>query len=206
VVADVATLDTLPPRELAAGMAEVVKAAWVGDHGLLDVVDRPATSDRWQELVARAVRVKVAVVSADEREAGPRQALNLGHTVGHALETATGFERFLHGEAVAWGLLAATALSRRQGLIGPAAAGRLTAAVARIGPLPPLDDLPADRILTHLLLDKKRDSGGPAWVLPTDDGVVLGQRVDRDEVRAVLEDLRSISAAGGPSAAPRRSG
>gem|GEM_PF-720759 len=206
VAADVATLDTLPERELRAGMAEVVKAAWVGDHGLLELLDRPRSPGHWRELVSRAVRVKVAVVSADEREAGPRQALNLGHTVGHALEAATGFERFLHGEAVAWGLLAATALSRRLGLIGPAAAGRLTAAVARLGPLPPLDDLPEERILAHLLLDKKRDSGGPAWVLPTDDGVVLGQRVEGDEVRAALDGLRDVPAAGGPFAASTREG
>jgi 3-dehydroquinate synthase len=152
-------------------------------------------------LVTRAVRVKVAVVSADEREAGPRQALNLGHTVGHALEAATGFERFLHGEAVAWGLLAATSLSRRRGLISPRAADRLADAVARVGPLPPLHDLQVEGVLVRLAHDKKRDRQGPAWVLPTDDGVVLGQRVAEDEIRDTLQRLREASASGDPAAA-----
>ena len=116
VVVDVATLATLPARELRAGMAEVVKTAWIGDHDLLDAIpDRldgfdTLGPDQWQEIVMRCLAVKSRIVSDDEREAGARASLNLGHTLGHALEAATGYRRFLHGEAVAWGLLAAARL------------------------------------------------------------------------------------------------
>ncbi len=195
VAADVATLATLPSRELRAGLVEIVKHAWIADRGLLELLDRPVDGPsslppaRWRELVARAVAVKAEVVEADEREAGRRAALNLGHTVGHALEAVTDYRRFLHGEAVAWGLLAVVELSARRGLMSPASATRLTSAVTMLGPLPPLDDLSADRILEHLARDKKRDDGGVAWVLPTDDGVVLAQRVPTAEVREVLATL-----------------
>ena len=195
VVADVATLATLPPRELRAGLAEVVKHAWIADRGLLELLDRPIdvpsslSWERWRDLVARAVTVKAEVVEADEREAGRRAALNLGHTVGHALEAVTGYRRFLHGEAVAWGLLAAAELSLRRGLLSESSAGRLRSAVTALGPLPPVADLSVEGILDHLARDKKRDDGGVAWVLPTDDGVVLGQRVATAEVRDVLATL-----------------
>ena len=128
VVVDVMVLATLPGRELRAGLAEVDKSAWIGDHGLLELVPERVSSwsalapARWQALVAGAAAVKARVVSADEHEAGPRQALNLGHTLGHALETATGYERFLHGEAVAWGMAAVAAIARRRGLLSRTAA------------------------------------------------------------------------------------
>jgi 3-dehydroquinate synthase len=195
VVADVATLETLPQRELAAGLAEVVKAAVIGDRGLLELLAGPIsptadrTSPAWVETVARAVAVKARVVEADEREAGERQALNLGHTLAHALEAATGYRRFLHGEAVAWGLVAATLLSRRRSLLSPVTEERLLAAVARLGELPPVADIAAERILEHLAHDKKRDDLGVAWVLPTEEGVRLGQRVSAEELREVLTEL-----------------
>ena len=204
VVADVATLSTLPPRELRAGLAEVVKHAWIGDRGLIDLLEGPITGTsslppgRWGDLVARAVAVKAEVVEADERETGRRAALNLGHTVGHALESVTGYRRFLHGEAVAWGLLAVAELSLRRGLLSTEAAGRLRAAVAALGPLPPVADLSPDRILEHLARDKKRDDGGVAWVLPTDDGVFLGQRVATGEVLEVLASLGRMGAGDRP--------
>jgi len=122
VVIDVDTLATLPERELRAGMAEVVKTAWIGDHDLLGLVASnldTLPADRWQELVMRCVAVKAEIVGQDERETGRRAALNLGHTLGHALEAATGYRRFLHGEAVAWGLLAAARLGARRGLRYP---------------------------------------------------------------------------------------
>ena len=191
VVVDCDTLATLPDRERRAGAAEVIKSAWIGDHDLLDALepDAPFTDSRWDQVVLRSISVKAAVVEEDEREAGPRMSLNFGHTLGHALESVTSYRRFLHGEAVAWGLLAAASLGRRHGLLGEDSHSRLTRAVASLGELPPIADLDADRVLEYLNRDKKRDDLGVAWVLPTDDGVVLDQRVALDEIRAVFEEL-----------------
>ncbi len=202
VVADPSTLATLPPRELRAGLVEVVKGAWLDDRQLLDLVDRPITRaddlapTTWEDIVARAAGVKARIVSADEREGGRRKALNLGHTVGHALEAASGFERFLHGEAVAWGLIAEGRLALRHGLLGKDAARRLERATARLGPLPGIADLDPERVLAALVRDKKRDDLGVAWVLPTDDGVTLDARVGADEVRWVLADVAARPPAG----------
>jgi 3-dehydroquinate synthase len=195
VVIDVDTLATLPERELRAGLAEVVKTAWIGDHDLLRMVpsslDKLPT-DRWEELVMRCVAVKAGIVGQDEREAGRRAALNLGHTLGHALEAATGYRRFLHGEAVAWGLLAAARLGARHGLLGNNTANELQAAVASLGPLPSITDIDPDALRSHIGRDKKRDAKGIGWVLPTDDGVVLEQRVETDEALEVFRELQGL--------------
>jgi 3-dehydroquinate synthase len=196
VVVDVDTLATLPERELRAGLSEVVKAGWIGDHGLLDLIDRPISgfgslaADGWQRMVERAVEVKAEVVRTDLRESGARKALNLGHTLGHALEAATLYGRFLHGEAVAWGLRAAALIGERRGLLSEDGARALIGAVDRLGPLPHIEDLQVDVVLERVAVDKKRDDLGVGWVLPTDDGVVLDQRVNADEVREVFVELQ----------------
>jgi 3-dehydroquinate synthase len=196
VVVDVQTLETLPERELRAGLVEAVKGAWISDHGLLDLLDRPIGGytdldpDDWQQVVARAIGIKARVVRADEREAGLRKSLNLGHTLGHALEAATSYERFLHGEAVAWGLLAAFGIAQARGMLADHHVRRFSDVVGRLGPYPPIEDLDADEVLEHIAVDKKRDDQGVGWVLPTDDGVVLDQRVALDEVRKVFLELQ----------------
>ena len=127
VLADPGVLETLPPEELAAGWAEVIKTALIAGGPLWERVRDPrATVDAG--LVLACARTKLAVVESDERDAGRRQVLNLGHTVGHAIETATGYARYRHGEAVALGLLAALTLS---GKPGPARGGRVAARRAR---------------------------------------------------------------------------
>jgi 3-dehydroquinate synthase len=196
VVVDVETLETLPERELRAGAAEVIKTAWIGDHGLLDLLPEPLPSgggERWQEVVMRCLGVKARVVSQDELEGGRRAALNLGHTLGHALEAATGYRHFLHGEAVAWGLLAAARLGVRHGTLSPPGAQRLGEAVAALGPIPPIREIDGDTLRELIGRDKKRDGGGVAWVLPTDDGVVTGQRVETDEAIEVFRELQGES-------------
>ncbi len=195
VVIDVDTLATLPERELRAGLAEVVKTAWIGDHDLLTLVssslDMPAT-DEWEELVMRCVAVKAEIVGQDEREAGRRAALNLGHTLGHAIEAATGYRRFLHGEAVAWGLLASAMLGRRHGVLSSGGEETIKAAVASLGPLPPITDINPKSLSSHIGRDKKRNAKGIGWVLPTDDGIVLDQRVETDEAIEVLRELQKL--------------
>ncbi len=195
VVADPLVLATLDRRQLRAGLAEVVKAGWIGDRGLLGLAARAAAGfvpedvGAWESLVERAARVKAGVVAADEREAGARKALNLGHTLGHAFEAVTGYRRFLHGEAVAWGMRAVAELSRRRGVLSDDGAAALRAAIEPLGPLPPIADLDPDAVLACAGRDKKRDDLGIGWVLPTDDGVLLDQRLPTAEVRAVLEHL-----------------
>lgn len=196
VVVDVETLSTLPARELRAGMAEVVKTAWIGDHDLLARAARHRIDDygslqpeHWQDLVMRCLAVKARIVSEDEREAGRRASLNLGHTLGHALEAATGYSRFLHGEAVAWGLLASARLGRLHGLLSTDGEARLREAVGPTGKLPSINDIDPESLRPHIGRDKKKDALGIAWVLPTDTGVALDCRVETDEA---LEVFRSF--------------
>lgn len=196
VLIDSETLTTLPARELRAGLVEVVKVAWIGDHALLETLARPIADygsiphSAWDDLIVRAVRVKADVVRMDLREAGARKALNLGHTLGHALEAATEYRRFLHGEAVAWGIRAVARLAHDRGLLGEDQLDRLSEALNRLGPFPSIDLIGVDDTLDRLALDKKRDDLGVAWVLPTNDGVVLDQRVTADELRHVLGELK----------------
>ena len=197
VIADTSTLETLPPRELRAGLAEVVKAAWISDHSLLDLIPtaddltfESLTQDEWGDLVARSIAIKARVVAADEHEAGLRKSLNLGHTLGHALESATGYTRFVHGEAVAWGLEAAAILGRRRGLLSGEGEDQLRSAARSLGERPAIADLDAETVCSFIAVDKKRDAEGVAWVLPTDDGVVLDQRVETAEAVEVLRELQ----------------
>jgi 3-dehydroquinate synthase len=193
VVVDVETLSTLPERELRAGMTEVVKTAWIGDRELLRVIPpnlETRSTEQWQELVMRCAAVKARVVSEDEREAGRRAALNLGHTLGHALEAATGYTHFLHGEAVAWGLLAAAKLGRRHGVLSGEGEEAISAAVATLGPLPPLTEIDPESVRSHIGHDKKKSAGGIGWVLPTDEGIALDQKVAIEEALEVFQDLK----------------
>jgi 3-dehydroquinate synthase len=158
VVADLAFLDTLPPRELTAGLAEVVKCGFIADPEILELLERsgPVLSpELLLELITRAVRVKAEVVAADETEAGRRAILNFGHTIGHALEAASGYD-LLHGEAVALGMIAALDLGAELGIGPPALAARARTLLARLG-------LPVDAarridaaVLARLSVDKKR--------------------------------------------------
>ncbi len=203
VIADVSVLETLSARELRAGLAEVVKSAWIDDQDLLDLLEGELTRsenfrhERWAEIVRRSAGVKARVVAADERERGARQSLNFGHTLGHALETVTEYRRFLHGEAVAWGLRAAIELARRKGLITQQPARRIERAVQQLEPLPPIEDLDTDQLMEHIGRDKKRDDLGVGWVLPTDDGVTLGSRLDAAELVAVIDDLKAGAGGSG---------
>ncbi len=166
-----AFLATLPTRELAAGLHEAVKAAFLAGREETELAARLVASGRRDPLallplVEIAVRLKVRVVEADERENGLRQILNLGHTLGHALESATEYRRFLHGEAVGWGLLAALRLSVLRGELEADEASRLAEIVEGVGERPAVGDLPFEVLEPFLLTDKKaRSDSGSAWVV-----------------------------------------
>ena len=166
VIADTATLDTLPPRELRAGLAEVVKYgalgdepffAWLEQHADALLAREPAVL---AEAIARCCAHKAGIVARDETERGERMLLNLGHTFGHAIETEQGYGGLLHGEAVAVGMVLAARLSARLGRAPAADAERLAALLARLGlptTIPP--GLAPDALLARMRLDKKAVSG-----------------------------------------------
>ena len=185
VLADPSVLATLPPEELAAGWAEVVKTALIAGGPLWERVRRgePGVD---ADLVVACARTKLAVVAQDERDAGRRQVLNLGHTVGHAIETATGYARYRHGEAVALGLLAALTLSDQ-----PALRAEVAALLATHG-LPTELDPAVDHatVLSALQGDKKRRGGRVGFVLVEAPGDVrTGRPVQPDEVVRALGEL-----------------
>lgn len=202
VLVDPLVLRTLPERERRAGLAEVVKSAIIAPSSLEHLVERwlgPVARGELEgaaELIAGAVRVKADVVEIDERERGPRQALNLGHTLGHALEAATDYRRFLHGEAVAWGLLAVLRLGRDRGLLSTSDALGWAGRLERLAPLPRIDDLGWERLRPFVYRDKKQRQGVVDWVLPRLGGVVLGVHLPEEQVAKVHEALRTIPPEG----------
>ena len=175
VLADPATLATLPPRELRSGWGEVVKYGLLGDRSLFERLESdgpPPPNDpaRLGELVRRCAAIKAAVVSADEREeTGLRASLNLGHTVGHAIELASGYG-LLHGEAVALGLRAAARVSSRLGLCDAGLEGRVAAALAGCGLVDPLEPWLEPRVLEHVGVDKKRRGARIGFIALEDVG------------------------------------
>jgi len=186
VLVDPATMATLPQSELASGWAEVIKTALIAGGQLWDRVRSGAPLDR--DLVLACARTKLAVVSRDERDSGRRQVLNLGHTVGHAIETATGYRRYRHGEAVGLGLLAALALSGQGEL--RTEVGDLLAARGLPVELDPAIDL--DAVLAAVQRDKKRRGGRVGFVLVEAPGDVRpGRPVPEGELREAVAELRA---------------
>jgi shikimate kinase/3-dehydroquinate synthase len=185
VLADPSVLATLPDAEAAAGWAEVVKTALIAGGALWKRVQESTVVDR--DVVVACARTKLEVVAEDERDAGRRQTLNLGHTVGHAIETATGYTRYRHGEAVGLGLLAALSLSNQPAL--RADVERLLAARGLPTTLDPAVDL--DAVREAVGRDKKRRDGVVGFVLVEAPGALtVGVPVPDDELRAALAGLR----------------
>ena len=172
VVADFETLATLPHREYRSGLYEIIKYGAIADAELfrflerhmLALLRRDSAALEW--VIPRCVRIKARVVARDERENGLREILNFGHTVGHALEAATGYRRFLHGEAIGWGLYAATLLGVATGRIPESEATRIIRLVASVGPLPSIGAIRATQLRSILAGDKKSRGGRVRWVLP----------------------------------------
>jgi 3-dehydroquinate synthase len=172
VIADTDTLATLPPREYAAGLAEVIKYGLICDRPFLEWleqnIDRLTAHDAatLTHAIRRSCEGKAAVVAADEREeTGVRALLNLGHTFGHAIETGLGYGTWLHGEAVAAGTVLAARLSQQMGFISPADVARVRALLARAGLPVAAPELGVGRYLELMGLDKKVEGGRIRFVL-----------------------------------------
>jgi 3-dehydroquinate synthase len=197
VVTDPLVLRSLPARAFVSGLYEAVKQAILAGGAVFQQLDeclerlRPTNAKLLEEIVADSAKVKIDVVSRDEREAGLRRILNLGHTYGHALEEATDYRRFSHGEAVGWGILLATRLAERVRLLKPGEGARIAGLVRRVGKLPAIRDLRVDEVLRFLPRDKKTVNGRVHWVLPERVGKVkIVGDVLEVEVAQAFRDLQ----------------
>ncbi len=192
VIADIATLRTLPPRELAAGLAEVIKHGLIADAAFFDWVEHNIESlNRCEEsAVMHAVKVscdiKSRVVAADEREGGVRATLNFGHTFGHAIEAGLGYGEWLHGEAVGCGMVMAADLSVRQGLLDAAARDRVTAIVAAAHLPVRAPALGAQRYVDLMSVDKKAEAGAVKFILLDGVGRAIISAVPDSALQATL--------------------
>ncbi len=190
VLAEPGALATLPPEELAAGFAEVVKTALIAGGSLWERVRIVEPAADLREVIFDCARTKIDVVAEDERDAGRRQVLNLGHTVGHAIEAASGYGRYRHGEAVALGLLAALRLSGADDL-----RDEVREVLGRHGLPGSLDgEIETEAIMGALARDKKADAEGVAFVLLERPGApVIGERLARDRVQQAVDELKAPS-------------
>jgi 3-dehydroquinate synthase len=212
VVIDVGLLRTLPERQLRAALGEAIKMAALGDERLFELLETDGRAiahghpsafghGGMAEVVERGAWAKVEVVVADERERRPgggRITLNLGHSLGHAVEAAAGYGGLLHGEAVAYGLRAAAWIGQELGVTPPERAERIAGLLDRLDlatePLP----YPLDAVLAHLAVDKKHAGGQLRWVLPTVDGVVV-----RDDVAAEVVERAAARLLAAGAGSPR---
>lgn len=196
VLIDVDTLKTLDRRQLLSGLAECVKHAFIRDSKLLDYIEACAVDilacqpETMTELIERNVRIKAAVVSADERESSVRTHLNFGHTIGHAIETSVGLGNITHGQAVALGMVAACKIAVIRGMIGQKALDRLEKVLDGLGLATREHGLNAKQLLPIMLHDKKARAGKLRFVLPTAIGAVaIADDVAEDHISQAIRHL-----------------
>ena len=192
VLCDVETLTTLPLAERRAGLAEVVKSAWLDGEQSVRLLEERAEDlvagdfDATTDAVRMSVQLKARIVTEDERETGVRALLNLGHTVGHAIEAATGFAGLRHGEAVSLGMVAAFRLSRGLGVATGEQLTRLTRLLEKLGLPVNLDSYLDDKTLEFLGSDKKRKGGKVRFVVPGAPGATTLEPLTLDEVKRLV--------------------
>lgn len=200
---DVRVLETLEPREVVCGMGEVVKHAVIRDPAFFDFLEEhlesimsfEASEDTMERFIAWNCRIKASVVAADERECGLRVILNYGHTVGHALETVTGYHRFKHGEAVVLGMAAAAGIAVRRGLLSPEERDRQNRLIDRVGIYRDLAGIMPDDLLETMRRDKKVSGGKIQFVLPDAIGAVrIHNDIAEDEIRGGINDMLAFAA------------
>jgi 3-dehydroquinate synthase len=200
VLVDPEVLRTLPPRQFRSGIYEVIKYAVLGDRHLFEFLENrmpemirhDASALDW--ILPRCIGLKAQIVSRDEREFGPREALNLGHTFGHALESLTRYRRFLHGEAVGWGLIAAARLAAAIEWLDAREAARIEALVGAVGALPALPRLASSHWFAAMRGDKKVRAGRLRFILPHRIGEVRSaENVPESVLRRVLSGLGKVA-------------
>jgi 3-dehydroquinate synthase len=199
VLIDPGVLATLPEREYRAGLYEALKCGVIRNPQIFEFMEKereailrrdPAALE-W--LIAECVAVKAAVVAADERESGLRRILNFGHTIGHALEAETSYKQYLHGEAVAWGMVAASMIGVRLQKTEPGIARRIISAVLAYAPLPRVTAR-SSKLARRLRADKKTVDGAVHFVLPVEIGrVEIVSDVPERAVLRAIDELRTLS-------------
>jgi 3-dehydroquinate synthase len=181
VIADTAVLDTLPPRERLSGVFEALKGGVIADPELFELLAAPPGFDT-DLVVRRAIKVKADIVSADEKEADVRRLLNYGHTIGHGIEAALGYEGLTHGEAVAWGMIAANAIAVHRGLLDDAVRRRIDETIRAWNPAP-LPPLSAEDVLSATEHDKKNTGARRVMVFPRAIGHCFVSDASEEDVR-----------------------
>lgn len=193
VITDPETLKTLPKREFNEGIAEIIKHAAIADADLLDETINFRSADL-SSLIARNIKIKARIVAADELETkGLRALLNFGHTIGHAIENTAGYGRYLHGEAISIGLVAALDLSVKKAGLSREEANRVLAALRQFElPTTLPADLPTENLMAALKRDKKFVSGAIRFVLvPKLGSAIVSQDVSEEDILATLQELRA---------------
>lgn len=186
VIMDPGVLHTLSRSRMAEGMAEVIKYGLIGDLALLEQIEKKSYDLEW--ILERCVRIKTSVVSRDERDSGERMLLNFGHTIGHAIEKATGFATFTHGEAVAVGMVAASLIGEKLGQTASGTTDRIRKLLASYQ-LPVKAEMPVESLLQAIRSDKKRLAGRIYFVLLREAGEAFLQPMDPDKLEQVLGEV-----------------
>lgn len=189
VIADLATLDSLPRREVLSGLFEALKGGVIGDASLFELLESPPDFEV-DEVVRRAIRVKAEIVSADEKEADLRRLLNYGHTIAHGIEAALDYRDLTHGEAVAWGMIGANAIAMQRGLLDRETAARIERAIRAWNPTPLPEGIDREAILAATEHDKKNTGSQRVMVFPRGIGTCeVFSDVTEDEIAYGVDAL-----------------
>jgi 3-dehydroquinate synthase len=203
VVVDMNVLKTLPQREFCGGLAEVIKYGVIADARLFAFLEKNVEkllardSLALGHVIARSVEIKAEVVEKDERESGLREILNFGHTFGHALESATGYRKYQHGEAVAWGMMAAALFGHEIQITPAADASRIISLIRRMGKLPAWPNVAAKRLIEMMGSDKKTRNGKLRFVLTPGIGkAATFDAGEREKLELILRVTPKVAEAG----------
>jgi 3-dehydroquinate synthase len=188
IVSDLSALDSLPPRERLSGLYEALKGGVIADPALFELFEGDALDI--DQIVRRAIRVKADIVTTDEKEADLRRLLNYGHTIAHGIEAALHYQGMTHGEAVAWGMIAANAIAVRRGLLSREEASRIEQAILRYEPTP-LPRLDRNAVLAATEHDKKNTGTSRVMVFPKRVGeCVVVSDVTEEEIAFGFDSLQ----------------